>query len=1171
MKIFQNLVGLNEKPSENTMAPVFSRFTFLVFIVVALAFSSPSWAQLGNAPQGKEAWEKFRTIAPHHIQDWVISGEGPSYTLIYSEPPPAYDRDGYEALFQATFRGLKSFDASSSQIGFNGIRTDIIAEMDYGFAGEDALRELEVDLRALSQEIYGTSHGARVLQLHDLEQRPPARDAGPPIAISAAELYDWLTESSLTFASPETGAAGSLSQIRQQRTGRFLSSDGSLALLVIDRRRPVGFSDIRHIRHFVLDSDLIVGGVIYETSDLTYVVGRARQLEWEDFPPLRVEDVLNLIEQENGSLAQSYDRTTPGAGRVTHDDQQQDWAPSFLSRELIDTEFGSLLNEADAVLKSQSLGDTVSYIGFDIDGIPNPPDDTSDWPRGVWDRLNAETRLTSLIFNFNTVGSGHWYVVGDDVRVYAPNRTGSYSVTYSPFGAGETSLGGEAALIAEAEREYGVWFNNSRNLTLSRAVQYTSLFQIFAEPGEVAAPGYADRAARFNAVGDALRSSILTGFEACLPQGTVGEERFEKLQELFEQLKAFQLLGLDQGLPDEFPEDRATLLQWVSKAGAEFRYDGNVFGSEIEELEQAIDALFRQYRAAASEYETARAAYEAQVAKLNELYQVEADTFVQTDFRGRPELDEFGEPKIGVRLERFGRPWNPISSVERRESEEWDRRLRSNNSKATYANRIGQKLTELSERHDALFAESGNRKKLADFVSGACDVLAGTNDTVFDAFKTWTLEADQNEAEVPFLRTPTIVLSRNELDPNFLGGHNVERQGLEVRLAPEAQVGLEGFRLVGNQLTVASNRSAELPALSEAMAKVRNADPVTQEAAFDAVTSTSSGPRVTRSQALGIDAQSARDPAQDGLPIHIASENSPPPPENGLRLGWEERGMYMDQRVDGEVRRAHLFGASYGLPHLLENRLAAHRVAVVEFDPTLDAQTRDAVIDNFVRERPAAAAGGGGKGGDGDGGWRVSGAEPEGPNRGGPNRGEPNRGPRLIVFRDPQTGKSRIVLETTRGRIELVIAQSARRDEVLAALSKPIEQGASLELTEIWIAADGAGGRAAITDFVVRQDAPLGGSVAGFVARGLEAANRTIADAFSGALRRAFSRVTQDDAQPGSSGDLLIEIEASAMETGYFRRVVGKVVVDDHGMRWILYIEPEALEASPDAVRGRDL
>lgn len=1161
MKVSQNTVGLNEKLLGNTIATVFSQFTFLVSIVLALAVGSPSWAQLGNTPQGKEAWERFRAIAPHHIQDWVISGEGPSYTLIYSEPPPAYDRDGYEALFQGVFRGLKSFDTFSSQLGFNGIRTDIVAELDYGFAGEDALRELEIDLRALSQEIYGTSHGARVLRLLDLEQRPPARDAGPPIAISAAELHAWLTESSLTFASPETGAAGPISQIRHQRAGRFLSSDGSLALLVIDRRRPVGFSDIRHIRHFVLDSDLIVGGVIDETSGLTYVVGRARQLEWEDFPPLRVEDVLNLIEQENGSLAQSYDRTTPGAGRVTHGEQQQDWAPSFLSRELIDTEFGSLLNEADSVLKSQSLGDTISYVGFDIDGIPNPPDDTGDWPRGVWDRLNAEIRLTSLIFNFNTVGSGHWYVVDDNVRVYSPNRTGSYSVTYSPFGAGETSLNREAAVIAEAEREYGAWFNTSGNIALARAVQYTSLFQIFAKPVEVALPGYPDREGRFDAVGNTLRTSIVSGFEACLPPEALGDERFAELLRRYQAGRLLRFLGVDRGLPEYFPEDRAELLQLVAEAATEFRYDGNVFGSELKELEDSIGAMLRQRQAALTDAKAAVAQYQTQVTKLSDLYQVDDLVIDATDSFGRPEFDEFGNRQQEVILEKFGREWSPRSVRERNERDEWERRLRVMNAKVRYHNIIFVELNELNERYNFLLSQSGNRNKLAQFVARQCDEIAGTNNLVFGAYLAGTVEIDKSGEEVPFLRTPTIVLSRNLLDESFLGGHNVERQGLEVRLIPEAEVGPDGFRLVGDELTIASNRSRALSVLSDTMARVRNADPATQKAAFDAVTSAGPGPRVTRSQALGIEPHSARDPAQDGLPIHPLGENAPPPPENGLRLGWEERGMYMDQRVDGEVRRSHLFGASYGLPHLLENRLATHLVAVVEFDANLDAQTRDTIIDNFVRERPAAAAGGGGRGGDGNGRWRVSGAEPEGP----------NRGPRLIVFRDTQTGKSRIVLETTRGRIELVIAQSARRDEVLAALSKPIELGASLELTEIRIAADGAGGRAAITDFVVRQDAPLGGSVAGFVARGLEAANRTIADAFSGALRRAFSRVTQDDAQPGSNGDLLIEIQASAMETGYFRRVVGKVVVDDHGMRWILFIEPEALGASPDAVRGRDL
>ena len=101
-KVFDNSFGLNEERSqflEIAKTPRFLRFCFFAFMLVALAVSSASWAQSDEPPRGKEAWERFRAIAPHHIQDWVISGEGPSYTLIYSEPPPAYDRDGYEALF----------------------------------------------------------------------------------------------------------------------------------------------------------------------------------------------------------------------------------------------------------------------------------------------------------------------------------------------------------------------------------------------------------------------------------------------------------------------------------------------------------------------------------------------------------------------------------------------------------------------------------------------------------------------------------------------------------------------------------------------------------------------------------------------------------------------------------------------------------------------------------------------------------------------------------------------------------------------------------------------------------------------------------------------------------------------------------------------------------------
>jgi len=1137
------------------MISFFLRITLLIFFFAEISIGSMASAQSDDRTISPDEWERFRAVAPHHMQDWILVGEGPIFTLIHSEPPPAYDRAGYEAVYQATFRGFESFNTRSGRLGFNGSYTDIVATMDYGFAGEDALRELEADLRALSQEIYGTSYGARFLRLGDLERNPVAPMAGAPIAVSAAEVYAWLYDSDLIFASPETGVSGSLDQIRRQRTGRYLSSDGSLVLLIIDRNASLEFSDVGHIRHFVLDTDLIVGGVIDKTLELTYVVGRTRQMDWFDFPPLRVEDVLNLIGQKNGDLAQSYDRTTPGAGRVTHDGNEQDWAPSFLSRELIDTEFGSLLNEADAILKSQSLGDTISYVGFDIDGIQNPPDDTEEWPRGVWDRLNAEINLTSLIFNFNTIGSGHWYAANGEVDVYAPNQTGSYSVTYSPFTAGETSLSPElkpeADLIAEAEREYDAWFNDSGNVTLARAVQYTSLFQIFKEPVDVAVTGYPERQQRFDRVGEALQTAISIGFESCLPEGEVGNQRFSVLLQRYKQLKAAQAFGFRREiqLPQVFPDDRVMLLNWVADAATQLRYDGNIFGSEVQELEQRRMALERQLEAADLTSDQAIAEYDAHVRMIEASYQLKPYPIMITD--------ENGMQVPGLELRRKNGSMREYTSGEQSAADRWLLLSNVRNAEIGYFNQLQSDYGEFIDDYNQLSLALLDRNRLADFVARQCDADVNSNDATFRAYVSLSAEEGLNQEGMSILQTPTIVLSRNELDENFLGGHNVKRQGLEIRFGSEAEIGPDGFSLVDNLLIIPSNLASELPALSEAMARVRNADPVTQKAAFDAVITNSLAPLRAPNEALGINAQTSGDTSLHGVPINRA-EIGTQPTENGLRLGWGEQGMFMDQRRDGEVRRASLFGTSYGLPQLLESRLADHRVAQIEFDATLDATTREAVIDNFIRERPATAAGGGGKGGDGNGRWRVA-------------SGEPNQGPRLVIFVDETTGRSRFVLETNRGRMEVVLEQSARREEVLEVLSQRIEEGAQLELTSVKIAVDGAGGRATFTDFVVQQESALSGTVAGFVVRGLDAANRTITEAFSAALRRAFSRVTEDAAQNGTNGDLLIEFQSTAMETGYFRRVTGKIEIDDHGMRWILFVEPNVQESGPIATRGSDL
>jgi hypothetical protein len=117
----------------------------------------------------------------------------------------------------------------------------------------------------------------------------------------------------------------------------------------------------------------------------------------------------------------------------------------------------------DAILKSQSLSNHITYHGYNFQPISNPP-----YSEGVFDHLHA----ASLVFNFNTVGTGHWIDRVDGRSVFALNRTGSFSVTYLAGATGQTSTIPGSNAAAEAEGVYTDWFNASENKTLARTVQW---------------------------------------------------------------------------------------------------------------------------------------------------------------------------------------------------------------------------------------------------------------------------------------------------------------------------------------------------------------------------------------------------------------------------------------------------------------------------------------------------------------------------------------------------------------------------------------------------------------------------------------------------------------------------------------------------------------------------
>jgi len=188
-------------------------------------------------------------------------------------------------------------------------------------------------------------------------------------------------------------------------------------------------------------------------------------------PPLRVETLQLLASVQTDRLAQSYERLNFAAGKFD-DKTSADWAPIHLSNELVDTEYGSLLNITDQLLKSWSMKGTIRYENFEY---PTP----RGWPFPKPILALLETP-TSLTFNWNTRGAAYASSNGA-TTVVALNRTGALPVSYIPDGRGglTRSLENVRKLQADAYN----YFAQQGDPNLARVVQYASLYQVLRRFG----------------------------------------------------------------------------------------------------------------------------------------------------------------------------------------------------------------------------------------------------------------------------------------------------------------------------------------------------------------------------------------------------------------------------------------------------------------------------------------------------------------------------------------------------------------------------------------------------------------------------------------------------------------------------------------------------------------
>ncbi|MBV9268830.1 MAG: hypothetical protein JO061_21860, partial [Acidobacteriaceae bacterium] len=291
------------------------------------------------------------------------------------------------------------------------------------------------------------------------------------LRVPATALSEWLITNREQFAALGSRSTASVAALLASgQIGLFYSNRPGLVVWIVSRTGDLARRKAE-IRRFALDTDLIVGAI--PARNYVAIIARERQTPLSVLPPLRTETVLLLAAVKADQLEQSYERNNPASGKTS---VGLDWAPIYLSDTLIDTEYGSLLNITDQLLKSWSSAGLVHYANFHY---PEP----GGYPFGKL-ALDQVLHTDALTYNWNSLGVG--YTLNSNAsHVFALNRTGALPVSYFPEHAPAEQL----AKVSKYEETGYNYFSSRNDPNLTRVVQYAALYQIFRRFGITSTEG----------------------------------------------------------------------------------------------------------------------------------------------------------------------------------------------------------------------------------------------------------------------------------------------------------------------------------------------------------------------------------------------------------------------------------------------------------------------------------------------------------------------------------------------------------------------------------------------------------------------------------------------------------------------------------------------------------
>ncbi|MCA1431160.1 MULTISPECIES: hypothetical protein [unclassified Bradyrhizobium] len=446
------------------------RVYFLLVLMLNIIFAGTACA----AGIGENEWNSFRKIYPNHVQTIALSRADATghCVLIISEPPSdTLPKRSYPELLKSVFRDhLSGVEIKKKSIGLGGWVEDLVVSLN----GYSDPRLLNDDVGYLAQVMWGTTYKAPILDLSNLK---PAEKWSAPLNVSIrhTELKGWLVDGTMKLFPVEFTAANpmTLSQlVQQKRTGTYFTTERGVVLLLIERNR--NFEEYRaDFRKFALDSDLVVGAIRIGQTHLA-LIGRERETSLQAMPPLRFETARLLATTDKAELAQSYERNQLFAGRLEKGEYAgSDWAPIYLSPELINSELGSTLNLTDQMLKSWSMAGAVQYHGFDY---PVPRSFPFDGKPIMQQAQAREPKIEQTLFNWNTTGAyslmNHPMNGGTAWQTLASLNSGSLPVIYK-----DESQPAYDAVFGPFEDAGYTYFRSLRDPLLARVTSYQVIFQ----------------------------------------------------------------------------------------------------------------------------------------------------------------------------------------------------------------------------------------------------------------------------------------------------------------------------------------------------------------------------------------------------------------------------------------------------------------------------------------------------------------------------------------------------------------------------------------------------------------------------------------------------------------------------------------------------------------------